>query len=484
MESMKRLLEWMKLYRWKLIIVTIPIALISACLYMLFLLFLIYSIYSIADTRIALDSSLLFMGLIFSIIVSSVAVIFAVIFIVLFNKIEMITAKSYHITRHGMANIQTDSVVSIYLDRFDSDNHSGSGVIVEVNTQGDALVLTNHHVIEPAHKKIIVRVRSTTETLSYKEYTGEILGYHAVRDLALVKICGENLISSDLPDTKDVPVSVGDEVFAIGYPVSERLSVTRGITSGSVYRHDIKCTMLRTDAAINPGNSGGPLFSTFGKIIGINTMVTESTWTGQRVQNVGHAIDADTIKETLPDLKQGCRTDAPVKKWETYRNYYYNYAIKFPDDRDGSGDRVWSMDPERPDRVDFQHESGSAYLTIFVLRGRWPSINERIQDYIEFREKETDKFELCKGYPKIDDDQDDSGVARGRVKYRQKVSPRNSDPYVQQVTATLLMTDTHQFRLVGVMPELWVDAYEGILDRMADSFISNADGRGPETPEE
>jgi S1-C subfamily serine protease len=80
---------------------------------------------------------------------------------------------------------------------------------------------------------------------------------------------------------------VGDETFAIGYPLGLDKTVTRGIVSGMGNRHSQYVAHVQTDAAINPGNSGGPLFNERGEVVGMNSFI--ATRTGGS-QGLGFAI--------------------------------------------------------------------------------------------------------------------------------------------------------------------------------------------------
>ena len=57
--------------------------------------------------------------------------------------------------------------------------------------------------------------------------------------------------------------------------------------------------LIQTDAAINPGNSGGPLVNAAGEVVGINTAGV------QDAKNIGFAIDINSVKDVIEQLKQG-----------------------------------------------------------------------------------------------------------------------------------------------------------------------------------
>lgn len=66
----------------------------------------------------------------------------------------------------------------------------------------------------------------------------------------------------------DVPVSIGEPVFALGYPYEQKhLSIHAGIIS-SVYKSSV-AEMLQLDMSINPSNSGGPLLQSDGIVCGV-----------------------------------------------------------------------------------------------------------------------------------------------------------------------------------------------------------------------
>ncbi|WP_374651398.1 S1C family serine protease [Dongia sp.] len=150
----------------------------------------------------------------------------------------------------NMARIQA-SVVTVL-----TGTAQGSGFFVAPD-----LVLTNHHVARDA-ARLKLRLINGTEVYA------TTLRSDAKRDVALLKVEGGPF--SPLPLRLD-PVSLTEEVYAVGSPLDESLAgtVTRGIVS-QFQRDEYGLALIQADATIQPGNSGGPLLDARGNVIGIS----------------------------------------------------------------------------------------------------------------------------------------------------------------------------------------------------------------------
>lgn len=137
----------------------------------------------------------------------------------------------------------------------------GSGVIIN----NESRIITNNHVIDGLDKIYVV-------TYDGNAYEAELLYADKEIDLALLKINRTDLKPMKFAD--DNKINVGDEVVAIGTPLSfgYRNSASKGIISGLNRPTDHRYTYLQTDASINGGNSGGPLVNMDGELVGINTL--------------------------------------------------------------------------------------------------------------------------------------------------------------------------------------------------------------------
>ena len=206
------------------------------------------------------------------------------------------------------------SVISLSIaldpDNINSPTVSGTGFIVDET----GLVITNKHVI--ANK---CSDRGNTLTISGVSHTQEVyeldlLSVDPVDDIAILKIRGEenNFKPVEFADTDTIPL--GAEVIAIGNVLGQlKNSVTRGVVSGLNRTVEFgsrlvdECTntrvaytdsLVQTDAAINRGNSGGPLFDSFGRLVGMNTLGTVET------QNIGFAIPSNLIVSDLNSFRR------------------------------------------------------------------------------------------------------------------------------------------------------------------------------------
>lgn len=134
----------------------------------------------------------------------------------------------------------------------------GSGFIIG----NDGHVITNAHVVGDAEKVQIV-------TSMGLEIEGTVVSKSKSRDVALISTPLK--IRNAIPIDAAIPV-VSSEVYAVGSPLKEELSltITKGIVSAIRSDSASGNIFIQGDVAISPGNSGGPLFNKNGDLIGIS----------------------------------------------------------------------------------------------------------------------------------------------------------------------------------------------------------------------
>jgi serine protease Do len=175
----------------------------------------------------------------------------------------------------------------------------GSGFLIS----RDGEILTNNHVVAGAQEIRVGLLGQASRT-----FKADVVGRDPLTDTALIKL--ENppstLPVATLGDSS--ALAPGDWVMAIGNPFELGHTVTVGVISYSgrpfATTEGRFQNMLQTDASINPGNSGGPLIDTSGNVVGINSAILAGEGSGGNI-GIGFAVPIDTVKELLPQLRQG-----------------------------------------------------------------------------------------------------------------------------------------------------------------------------------
>lgn len=125
----------------------------------------------------------------------------------------------------------------------------------------DGYLLTCHHVTDGA---LTIEV-----AIGGESYPASLIVDDAEHDLALIRIEANSLPVLPLADS--LMVEQGEDVRAIGFPLSsilgENIKATRGTIAG-INQEEGK-TVFQIDAAVNPGNSGGPLVNEQGEVVGV-----------------------------------------------------------------------------------------------------------------------------------------------------------------------------------------------------------------------
>lgn len=196
----------------------------------------------------------------------------------------------------------------IYNLRYDS-SHEGAGFVITSN----GLVLTNEHVVRDA-ETIEVELHDN------RRLKAKLIGKDIAADLALLATEPEQaLVPVQFADMDRA--KVGEEVIAIGSPLSYRRTVTKGIISAlnAEYRRNRELIfqgLIQTDVAVNPGNSGGPLLNSRGEVLGMVTLME------RYAQGIGFAIPADQIQSLIPQLQ-----NAEVNRIELLQRFQSEFGF-------------------------------------------------------------------------------------------------------------------------------------------------------------
>lgn len=172
----------------------------------------------------------------------------------------------------------------------------GSGFIISA----DGLIVTNKHVVSDKDADYTVVMNDG------KKYDATVVATDPTNDVAVVKIDATNLPVLEFANSDDV--QIGQTVIAIGNALGQyRNTVTKGVISGvsrtitagdSSGQSETLEDVFQTDAAINSGNSGGPLLDLSGRVVAINTAVS------QQGQLIGFSIPSNVVKRDVDSVKK------------------------------------------------------------------------------------------------------------------------------------------------------------------------------------
>jgi hypothetical protein len=153
-------------------------------------------------------------------------------------------------------------------------------------------VVTNYHVIKSGSSAIIKFPDGAFFVVD------GVLASDKHRDVAIVKAHGNDFKALTLGDSDRL--QVGEEVVAIGSPLSLESTVSNGIVSAIRTVEEERGRFLQITAPISPGSSGGPLFNMAGEVVGITT----SHLVGG--ESLNFAIPIDDVKDLslLPRLAE------------------------------------------------------------------------------------------------------------------------------------------------------------------------------------
>jgi S1-C subfamily serine protease len=153
-----------------------------------------------------------------------------------------------------------------------NDGH-GTGIVISPNNNG--MIITNDHVTKGYET---VGVVFANDKNSDEVSIGTVVKFDEISDLALIILNKKrnDIVPIAIAENR---IEVGDDVHAIGHPIGEDWTYTRGYVSQKreSYTWQTDATshhsadVIQTQTPINPGNSGGPLVNNEGELIGINS---------------------------------------------------------------------------------------------------------------------------------------------------------------------------------------------------------------------
>lgn len=189
----------------------------------------------------------------------------------------------------------------------------GSGFLIP---DYGGLVVTNDHVVG-TDRAPRVFVDSVTG------YEAQIVARDREADLAVLRIsesacvgCARLALANG--DASLAATLIGERVLALGYPLSQPLTLTSGIVSS------IRDRAISSDINANPGNSGGPMMNLAGEVIGVLTFGDYSSRGGPGITG---AITLKGLKALLQMVPERIADMGPPSSVEVPRMPAGEYSL-------------------------------------------------------------------------------------------------------------------------------------------------------------
>jgi S1-C subfamily serine protease len=201
------------------------------------------------------------------------------------------TQYSRHLDIPAISREANGAIVSIVMS--DKDSHpiaKGSGFFISK----DGRILTNYHVIKRGTSAVVKLPDGAFFAVD------GVLAVDKDRDVAVIKAHGNDFRALTLGDSDRL--QVGEEVVAIGNPLSLESTVSNGIVSAVRTIQTEGGKFLQITAPISPGSSGGPLFNMAGEVVGITTSHLDGG------ENLNFAIPINDVKLRLRSKVSTVRT--------------------------------------------------------------------------------------------------------------------------------------------------------------------------------
>ena len=150
-------------------------------------------------------------------------------------------------------------------------------------------------------------LRLKAEVKKYSPPVGAEPGAMSGRDLAVLKIAGDDFPVLKLADSK--VVQIGDPIHIIGYPgvvlshelLNQSVAVEASVTNGAVsgfQKDKNNHPVIQTDASAAWGNSGGPAVDDRGAVLGVLTFVSLAPGPeGSIVQGFNFIIPSQAVRD-------------------------------------------------------------------------------------------------------------------------------------------------------------------------------------------
>jgi serine protease Do len=162
----------------------------------------------------------------------------------------------------------------------------GSGLVVS----SDGFIVTNSHVATSS--------AATVQLWDGSTFDAKLVSRDGVRDLALLRIAKSGLPAAELADSDRL--RIGELVIAIGNPLGFIGALTTGVVHAIGRVGELgSLKWIQSDVRLAPGNSGGPLADSWGRVVGINTMIARGLGLAIPSNNIAKLLDVQAAGTPL-----------------------------------------------------------------------------------------------------------------------------------------------------------------------------------------
>ena len=179
-----------------------------------------------------------------------------------------------------------------------------------IATQGSGLVVdTNGAVLTCAH--VLSGKSNATVWIGGARFDANVVRADTNRDIAILRLQPSTNIFTPLTFAAETNLSMGQDVFAMGFPLSDVLGrsprLTKGLLSSTVGMED-DTNFVQISAEVQSGSSGGPLLNERGEVIGLvsstlNPVSVLLRTGGTLPQNVNFAAKGSVVRDFLSESK-------------------------------------------------------------------------------------------------------------------------------------------------------------------------------------
>lgn len=168
-----------------------------------------------------------------------------------------------------------------------------------------SFIVSNFHVVSDGIDPVISFAPKGRMSIDDAEMVqGEVIAIVPSKDLALITVSRRPDHVSGVTLSEFESIQIGDDVEAVGHPLGELWTYTRGYVSqirqGYSWSYndsyELSADVIQTQTPISTGNSGGPLFSRSGELIGINSFGSDS---GQNINFAVAITELPTLAEAF-----------------------------------------------------------------------------------------------------------------------------------------------------------------------------------------